>query len=35
MEGPVTEALPTAVFLVDLDNGVEFLAQMSGKIRRN
>lgn len=35
MEGTVTESLPNAMFRVDLDNGVNVLAHISGKIRRN
>ena len=35
MEGTVTESLPNAMFRVDLDNGFNLLAHISGKIRRN
>lgn len=35
MEGVVTESLPNAMFRVDLDNKVNVLAHISGKIRRN
>ncbi|ACK64335.1 translation initiation factor IF-1 [Rippkaea orientalis PCC 8801] len=35
MEGTVTESLPNAMFRVDLDNGHNVLAHISGKIRRN
>ncbi|NES81852.1 MAG: translation initiation factor IF-1 [Moorea sp. SIO2B7] len=35
MEGVVTESLPNAMFRVDLDNGYNVLAHISGKIRRN
>jgi translation initiation factor IF-1 len=35
MEGIVTESLPNAMFRVDLDNGFNILAHISGKIRRN
>lgn len=35
MEGVVTESLPNAMFRVDLDNGFNVLAHISGKIRRN
>ena len=35
MEGTVTESLPNAMFRVDLDNGLNVLAHISGKIRRN
>jgi translation initiation factor IF-1 len=33
VEGEVTEALPNAVFRVELDNGHEVLAHISGKMR--
>ena len=35
MEGTVMESLPNAMFRVDLDNGFNVLAHISGKIRRN
>ncbi len=35
MEGSVTESLPNAMFRVDLDNGMNVLTHISGKIRRN
>ncbi|MGB7412777.1 MAG: translation initiation factor IF-1 [Thermosynechococcaceae cyanobacterium] len=35
MEGTVTESLPNAMFRVDLDNEMNVLAHISGKIRRN
>ena len=35
MEGTVTESLLNAMFRVDLDNGFNVLAHISGKIRRN
>jgi translation initiation factor IF-1 len=35
MEGTVTESLPNAMCRVDLDNGFNVLAHISGKIRRN
>jgi len=35
LEGTVTESLPNAMFRVDLDNGYNVLAHISGKIRRN
>lgn len=35
MEGTITESLPNAMFRVDLDNGFNVLAHISGKIRRN
>jgi translation initiation factor IF-1 len=35
MEGTVTESLPNEMFRVDLDNGFNVLAHISGKIRRN
>ena len=34
-EGTVTVALPNATFKVKLDNGVEVLGHISGKIRKN
>jgi len=34
-EGVVTEALPNAMFRVDLDNGLNILCHISGKIRQN
>lgn len=33
LEGRVTEALPNAMFKVELDNGHEVLAHISGKMR--
>lgn len=33
VEGKVTETLPSAMFKVELENGVEILAHVSGKIR--
>ena len=33
VEGKVTETLPNAMFKVELENGVEILAHVSGKIR--
>ncbi|MDX2084847.1 MAG: translation initiation factor IF-1 [Candidatus Melainabacteria bacterium] len=35
MEGVVHEALPNAMFRVELENGKEILAYISGKIRKN
>jgi len=35
MEGTVTASLPNDMFRVDLDNGFNVLAHISGKIRRN
>jgi translation initiation factor IF-1 len=35
MEGIVQEALPNAMFRVVLENGLEILAHISGKIRKN
>jgi len=35
IEGTVTESLPNAMFRVDLDNELNVLAHISGKIRRN
>jgi translation initiation factor IF-1 len=34
-EGIVTEALPNAMFKVELDNGHQVLAHISGKMRMN
>ena len=33
VEGKVTETLPNALFNVELENGAEILAHVSGKIR--
>lgn len=33
VEGKITEALPNAIFKVELENGAEILAHVSGKIR--
>ncbi|HHV80999.1 MAG TPA: translation initiation factor IF-1 [bacterium] len=35
VEGIVVEALPNAMFRVELDNGYRVLAHISGKIRLN
>jgi translation initiation factor IF-1 len=35
VEGKVIEALPNAMFRVELDNGHKVLAHISGKIRMN
>ncbi|MDO4670710.1 MAG: translation initiation factor IF-1 [Aerococcus sp.] len=35
VEGTVTETLPNAMFKVELENGFEILAHVSGKIRVN
>ncbi len=35
VEGVVTEALPNAMFRVELDNGHKVLAHISGKMRKN
>ena len=35
MEGFVVESLPNAMFQVELENGFQVLAHISGKIRRN
>jgi len=35
VKGRVTEALPNAMFKVELDNGHRILAHVSGKIRIN
>lgn len=34
-EGTAVEALPNAMFAVELDNGHKLLCHMSGKMRRN
>ncbi len=35
LPGVVTEALPSTLFRVDLDNGEKVLAYLSGKMRMN
>jgi translation initiation factor IF-1 len=35
VEGTVVEALPNAMFKVELENGHQLLAHVSGKIRMN
>jgi translation initiation factor IF-1 len=35
MEGVVTEALPNANFRVELENGLEILCSLAGKMRMN
>lgn len=35
VEGTVIEPLPNAMFKVSLDNGIEVLAHISGKMRMN
>ena len=35
VEGTVVEKLPNAMFNVKMDNGVEILAHISGKLRQN
>lgn len=35
IEGTVKEALPNAMFTVELDNGHEVLGHISGKLRMN
>ncbi len=35
VEGTVTETLPNAMFSVELENGHEILAHISGKLRMN
>lgn len=35
VEGKVTEPLPNAMFRVELDNGHEVLAHISGRLRMN
>lgn len=34
-EGSILEALPNAMFKVELENGHQILAHISGKIRKN
>ena len=35
LEGTITESLPNAMFRVELDNGHQVLAHISGKMRMN
>ena len=35
LEGVVVEALPNAMFQVELENGLKVLAHISGKLRMN
>ncbi len=35
MEGKVVEALPNAMFRVELSNGYQIMAHISGKMRQN
>jgi len=35
IEGTILESLPNAMFRVELENGHEILAHISGKIRKN
>lgn len=35
VQGRVVEALPNAMFRVELDNGHEVLAHLAGKMRKN
>ncbi|MBU5678104.1 translation initiation factor IF-1 [Alkaliphilus sp. MSJ-5] len=35
LEGTVKEALPNAMFIVELENGHEVLGHISGKLRMN
>lgn len=35
VEGKVKEALPNAMFLIELENGHEVLGHLSGKLRMN
>lgn len=35
IEGVVTEVLPNATFRVELENGIEVLAYLAGKMRQN
>ena len=34
-EGTILESLPNAMFMVELENGHQVLAHISGKIRKN
>ena len=35
IEGKIIESMPNAMFRVELENGHEILAHISGKIRKN
>ncbi len=35
VEGKIVEALPNTIFLVELDNGHQITAHISGKLRMN
>ena len=35
LEGTIIESMPNAMFRVELENGHEILAHISGKIRKN
>ena len=35
LEGTILESMPNAMFRVELENGLEILAHISGKIRKN
>ena len=35
IEGKILEALPNAMFRIELENGLEILAYTAGKIRKN
>ena len=35
IEGTILESMPNAMFRVELENGHEILAHISGKIRKN
>ena len=35
IEGTIIESMPNAMFRVELENGHEILAHISGKIRKN
>lgn len=35
MDGVVTEALPSTTFRVELENGIEILCSLAGKMRMN
>ncbi|WP_336250060.1 translation initiation factor IF-1 [Stomatohabitans albus] len=35
LEGTVTEALPNTMFKIELENGIEILGHISGKMRKH
>ncbi len=35
VEGTVTDSMPNAIFKVELENGHEIIAHISGKLRQN